>query len=82
MNKFGTMIFRTAGLSDIYQMQVVRHLVKENVLSNPDLVTDDDVAFYISVKGKGWVCEVDGQVAGFSIVDLTEHSIWGFIRRS
>ena len=74
--KFEIMIYRTAELSDIKQMQVVRHLVKENVLSNPDLVTDDDVAFYISVKGKGWVCEVDGQVVGFSIVDLTEHSIW------
>lgn len=70
------MIFRTAKLSDIKQIQVVRHLVKENVLSNPALVTDEDVAMYISVKGKGWVCEVDGEVVGFSIVDLMEHSIW------
>ena len=70
------MIFRTAELSDIKQIQVVRHLVKENVLSSPALVTDEDVALYISVKGKGWVCEVEGQVVGFSIVDLMEHSIW------
>ncbi|ATP59109.1 GNAT family N-acetyltransferase [Pedobacter ginsengisoli] len=70
------MIFRTARLSDIKQMQVVRHLVKENTLSDPNLVPDKDVAFYISEKGKGWVCEVDGQVVGFSIIDLKERSVW------
>lgn len=70
------MIYRTANLADIQQMQVVRHLVKENTLSNPDLVPDKDVAFYITEKGKGWVCEVDGQLVGFSIVDLQENSVW------
>lgn len=39
------MIFRPATLTDIKQMQVVRHLVKENRLSNPDLVPDKDVVF-------------------------------------
>lgn len=73
---FVNMIFRTAELSDIEQIQVVRHLVKENTLSNPDLVPDKDVAYYITEKGKGWICEVDGQVVGFSIVDLEEKSIW------
>lgn len=70
------MIFRPANISDIKQMQVVRHLVKENTLSNPDLVPDKDVAYYISEKGKGWVCEVDCQLVGFSIIDLLEKSVW------
>lgn len=70
------MIFRIARLSDITQVQVVRHLVKENMLSNPDLVPDKDVAFYISEKGKGWVCEVEGQIVGFSIIDLKDKSVW------
>ncbi|WP_316820433.1 GNAT family N-acetyltransferase [Pedobacter gandavensis] len=70
------MIFRTAELSDIKQIQVVRHLVKENTLSNPDLVPDQDVAYYISVKGKGWVCEVNGKMVGFSIIDLLDKSVW------
>lgn len=70
------MIFRKALLSDIKQMQVVRHLVTENTLSNPDLVPDKDVAYYITEKGKGWVCEVDGMVVGFSIVDMEEKSVW------
>lgn len=70
------MIFRVAELSDIKQMQVIRHLIKENTLSNPDLVSDKDVAHYISDKGKGWICEVNGQVVGFSIIDLLERSVW------
>ncbi|MBV7530513.1 GNAT family N-acetyltransferase [Chitinophaga sp. sic0106] len=70
------MKFRTALLSDIPQIQVVRHLVKENTLSNPALVTDNDVAYYITEKGRGWVCEANGHLVGFSIVDLQENSIW------
>lgn len=70
------MKFREARLNDIAQIQVVRHLVKENTLSDPALVSDADVAFYITQKGKGWVCETDGKIVGFSIVDLRENSIW------
>ena len=70
------MEFRTAETTDIAQMQVVRHLVKENMLSNPDLVTDKDVAEYITIRGRGWVCEINGRVAGFAIVDLQHKSVW------
>ncbi len=69
-------IFRTAELSDIKQMQVVRNLVKENKLSDPTRVTDDDVALYIADRGKGWVCQVKGIVVGFSIIDLKDKSVW------
>ena len=69
-------IYRTAELADIAQMQVVRHLVKENTLSDPALVPDKDVAYYITQKGKGWVCKVGDQIVGFAIVDLQEHSVW------
>jgi GNAT superfamily N-acetyltransferase len=57
-------------------MQVVRHSVKENILSDPSLVTDADVHDYITRRGKGWVCEVDGTVIGFAIADLEENNIW------
>lgn len=70
------MVFRQATLADIEQMQRVRHLVKENILRNPDLVPDKDVAHYITEKGRGWVCENEGQIVGFSIVDLREKRIW------
>lgn len=68
--------FRTAELSDIKQMQVVRNLVTENRLSNPNRVTDEDVALYISKKGKGWVCQVSSFIVGFSIIDLEDRSVW------
>ncbi|RNI24532.1 GNAT family N-acetyltransferase [Rufibacter latericius] len=70
------MNFREATVSDIAQMQVVRLAVKENVLSDPALVTDAHVEDYITSRGKGWVCEVEGTVVGFAIADLKDHSIW------
>lgn len=70
------MIFREAQIRDIPQIQVVRHSVKENVLSNPALVTDKDCEEFLTVRGKGWVCEMDGTVVGFSIADLEENNIW------
>ncbi|WP_210486135.1 GNAT family N-acetyltransferase [Rufibacter aurantiacus] len=68
--------FREATVADIPQMQVVRHAVKENVLSNPALVTDAAVEEYITKRGKAWVAEVENQVVGFSIADLQDHCIW------
>ena len=70
------MTFREATIEDVKQIQFVRHSVKENVLSNPDLVPDEDVVDYISRRGKGWVCEVDNIIVGFAIADLKEHNIW------
>lgn len=70
------MKFREAVVADIPQIQVVRHSVKENVLSNPALVTDADCEDYLTRRGKGWVCEIDGTVVGFAIADLVGHNIW------
>ena len=70
------MIYREAKIEDIKQIQIVRNAVKENTLSNPDLVTDDDCALFMMAKGKGWVCEIDQLVVGFAIVDLQENNIW------
>ena len=70
------MLFREATKEDIKQIQVVRHSVKENVLSDPSIVTDEDCADYINIRGKGWVCEDDKTIVGFSIADLKDHNIW------
>lgn len=70
------MVFREARVSDIPQIQVVRNAVKENVLSNPALVTDKDCEVYMTERGKGWVCEVDNTIVGFAIVDLVENNVW------
>jgi GNAT superfamily N-acetyltransferase len=70
------MLYREALVSDIKEIQSVRHSVKENVLSTPALVTDKDCEEYITVRGKGWVCETGGTVVGFAIADLEDHNIW------
>lgn len=70
------MIFREAKIEDIKQIQIVRNAVKENTLSNPDLVSDKDCEVFMFERGKGWVCEVDNRIVGFSIADLKENNIW------
>ncbi len=70
------MAFREATLQDIPQIQLVRHTVKENVLSDPGLVTDKDCANYLVSRGKGWVCDLDGRIIGFAIADLVDNNIW------
>jgi GNAT superfamily N-acetyltransferase len=71
------MIVREASVADVKQIQLVRNAVKENVLSNPDLVTDRDCIEYLTQKGKGWVCEaVPDIVVGFAIADLVGNNVW------
>lgn len=70
------MIFREAKIEDIKQILIVRNSVTENTLSNPDLVTEADCVEYITVRGKGWVCEIDNTIVGFAIADLKGNNIW------
>ena len=70
------MIFREATNVDIKQIQVVRNAVKENTLSDPNLVTDRDCEDFINKRGKGWVCEIENRIVGFAIADLKENNIW------
>ena len=70
------MIIREATIEDIPQIQVVRNSVKENMLSDPGLVTDDDCKEFITERGKGWVCTIDETVVGFAIADLQDNNIW------
>lgn len=70
------MIYREITIADIPEIMEVRFAVKENTLSNPDLVTSDDCMEFITQRGKGWVCEIDGRVIGFSIVDMRDLNIW------
>jgi len=70
------MNIRVAEVKDISQIQVVRNLVKENRLSDPALVPDSDVEDYITRRGRGWVCEINGHIVGFAIADLVDNNIW------
>ena len=70
------MVFREAQIEDIKEILAVRNSVKENVLSNPALVTDKNCEDYITLRGKGWVCVINNSIVGFAIVDLTKNNIW------
>ena len=70
------MNFRQATTEDIPQIQIVRNSVKENQLSNPNLIPDDLVEEFITKRGKGFVCEIDDIIVGFSIVDFVENNVW------
>ena len=70
------MLFREAQTADIHQIQIVRNSVLENTLSDPALVSDEDVKEFITLRGKGWVCEIDNCIVGFAIADLKEDNIW------
>lgn len=70
------MIIRQAFIEDIPQIQLVRNSVRENVLSNPALVTDMDVDDYITRRGRGWVSEQADLITGFSIVSVADANVW------
>jgi N-acetylglutamate synthase-like GNAT family acetyltransferase len=72
----GIMIFREARTSDIQQLQLVRQCVKENVLLNSVQVTEYDYLRYLTIDGKGWVCEVCNKIIGFAIVDCKHRHVW------
>jgi len=73
---FTKRIIREATIDDILQIQVVRNSVSENTLSDPNLVSDKDCEEFLTRRGKGWVCEIDQEIVGFSIADLKENNIW------
>jgi GNAT superfamily N-acetyltransferase len=44
-------------------------------------VSDADCAEYLEKRGRGWVCEIRGEIVGFAIADLKAHNIWALFVR-
>jgi ribosomal protein S18 acetylase RimI-like enzyme len=40
------------------------------------LVTNEDCKEYLTKRGRGWVCEANGEIVGFAIADLKDKNIW------
>jgi GNAT superfamily N-acetyltransferase len=77
------MNFREAKVGDIPALSEVRRAVKENVLSDPRKVTREMYAAYLEESGKGWLCEVGGEVVGFCVASAGDASIWAlFVKPS
>lgn len=75
------MKFREATEKDISEILKVRNSVLENQLSDPNSVSHDLCLNYINNRGKGWVCEHNKEVVGFSIVDLVDRNVWALFVR-
>jgi GNAT superfamily N-acetyltransferase len=69
-------LFREANLEDIPALSEIRLSVKENALSDPRRITREMYVDYLSASGKGWLCEVDEEVVGFSVASTGDASIW------
>ncbi|WP_307719044.1 GNAT family N-acetyltransferase [Massilia glaciei] len=50
--------------------------MRENVLSDPARVTLQMYRDYLDTLGRGWVCEQDGEIVGFSYAAHGDASIW------
>jgi GNAT superfamily N-acetyltransferase len=70
------MKFRVAVTEDIQQMMRIRLSVRENRLSDPGRITEADYNNYMLNRGRGWVCEANGKILGFAIVDCHANNVW------
>ena len=67
---------RTASEADVPEMHRIRLSVRENRLPDPSLVQPDDYLPMLTSRGRGWVAELDGTIAGFAVADRTRANIW------
>src|SRR5437763_15891042 len=72
---------RRAIQSDVARIMKIRHSVRENRLSNPNLVTADDCAEFIE-RSEIWVWEEAGAVQAFAVGEIRDGWIWAlFVAR-
>jgi GNAT superfamily N-acetyltransferase len=68
-------ILRQATRPDIPAMQRVRLAVRENTLSDPTRITDDDYIAALESLGRTWVVEADGVITAFA-TGYRAGSVW------
>jgi len=70
------MQMRAATVADFAAIHAVRVAVRENRLSDPNRITQDDYRDMLQRDGTGWIIEVDGRIVAFGIADRTHRNIW------
>ena len=70
------LVIKEAQTKDIDELHKIRTSVLENILPDPAMITGDDYAEFLTSRGKGWLCEIKNEIAGFAIVDLVKNNVW------
>lgn len=70
------MLIRDMLPSDVHGAHMIRLRVRENQLSDPSVVTERDYRDFMARDTMSWVCEVDGALAGFVMVDVEKQNLW------
>lgn len=74
------MLSRKIHSTDITSLFSVRTSTRENTFTLEELhavgITEDSVAAMLETTHKGWLCEIDGKVVGFSIGDTITGELW------
>jgi GNAT superfamily N-acetyltransferase len=67
---------RAATVDDVPGMHRVRMSVRENQLADPALIQPHDYEALLTERGRGWVAELDGRIAGFAVADGDRCNVW------
>jgi GNAT superfamily N-acetyltransferase len=74
--------YRPARVEDIPDLMSIRNSVRENALVSTVLGVDDYMQA-ITADGRAWVCEIEGEIVGFTCGRLVQGDIWAlFIREA
>ena len=68
-------LIRRACRDDWPRIHEIRSAVRENQLSDPNLVTAEDMAWFTDNPGI-WVWEEEGHIGGFSASDTRDGTVW------
>lgn len=61
--------------TDIPAAHAIRLRVRENRLSDPSVVTEQDYRDFMARDTKSWVYEIDGAITGFAMVDVEKRNL-------
>lgn len=67
---------RSMAPGDVPAAHVIRQSVRENRLSDPSVVTEQDYHDFMLRDTMSWVCELNGAIAGFAMVDVEKRNLW------
>lgn len=62
--------------SDVPVAHKIRLRVRENQLSDPSVVTEQDYQDFMARDTMSWVHELNGVITGFVMVDVEKQNLW------